>query len=164
MTSLLLIIDLQKNFINEETKYCLKKIKKLLECNNYDYVAFTKFINDEDSSFYKILNWKGCMTEEDRQIMVDTKDYKILEKRTYTAFNKELRNYIKDNNIDVIYLCGIDTDACVLKTALDLFDNEYNVKVIENCTMSHSGQENHDIAIHLLRKLIGNDNVINEVI
>ena len=101
--SLLLIIDLQKNFINNETENCLKRIKKLLSSNKYNYIAFTK-------------------------------------------------------------LCGIDTDACVLKTALDLFDSGYNVKVIENCTMSHSGQENHYMAIHLLKKLIGKDNVINEVI
>lgn len=160
MSTLLLVIDLQKNFINEETKYCHKKIKKLLDCNNYDFIAFTKFINDEDSNFYKTLNWKGCMTEEDRQIMVDTKDHKVFEKRTYTAFNKEFKDYIKDNNIDTIYLCGIDTDACVLKTALDLFDNDYNVKVIEDCSMSHSGYKMHESAINILKKNIGSNNVI----
>lgn len=160
MISLLLIIDLQKNFINEETKYCLKKIKKLLECNNYDYIAFTKFINDEDSNFYKTLNWKGCMTTEDRQIVVDTKDYKVFEKRTYTAFNKKFKDYIEDNNIDTIYLCGIGTDACVLKTALDLFENDYDVKVIEDCSMSHSGYKKHESAIDILKKNIGSNNVI----
>ncbi len=158
--SLLLIIDLQKNFINEETKYCLKKIKKLLDCKKYDYIAFTKFINDEDSNFYKILNWRGCITEEDRQIMIDTKNYKVFEKRTYTALNDELKNYIKDNNITNIYLCGIDTDACVLKTALDLFDNNYNVKVIEDCCASHTGYKMHESAIDILKKNIGSNNVI----
>ena len=64
--SLLLIIDLQKNFINNETENCLKRIKKLLSSNKYNYIAFTKFINDENSPFYKILNWQGCMTEDDK--------------------------------------------------------------------------------------------------
>lgn len=160
MSSLLLIIDLQKKFINKETKEVIQIIKELLDCKNYDYVAFTKFINDEDSNFYRTLNWKGCITEEDRQIMVDTKDNKIFEKRTYTAFNEEFREYIKDNNIDTIYLCGIDTDACVLKTALDLFENNYNVKVIEDCSMSHSGYKMHESAIDILKKNIGSNNII----
>ena len=36
-----------------------------------------------------------------------------------------------ENHIEQIYLCGIDTDACVFKTALDLFENEYDVYVLE---------------------------------
>ena len=67
---------------------------------------------------------------------------------------------IDSNNIETIYLCGIDTDACVLKTALDLFENKFDVKVIEDCSMSHSGIEYHNSAINMLRKLIGNQNVI----
>ena len=63
------------------------------------------------------------MTEEDRRIVIDTKDNRVLEKRTYTALTPELMTYLKENKIKDIYLCGIDTDACVLKTAIDLFEN-----------------------------------------
>ena len=157
---LLLIIDLQESFINESTKLLPQKIEKLLISNKFDYIVFTKFINDDNSNFYRILNYKGCMTEKDRNIVIDTKNYKIIEKRVYTAYNDELKSYIDSNNIKTIYLCGIDTDACVLKTALDLFENNLDVKVIEDCSMSHSGIEYHNSAINMLRKLIGNQNVI----
>ena len=157
---LLLVIDLQESFINECTKLLPPKIEKLLICNKFDYIVFTKFINDDKSDFYRILNYKGCMTEKDRNIVIDTKNYKIIEKRVYTAYNDELKSYIDSNNIKTIYLCGIDTDACVLKTALDLFENNLDVKVIEDCSMSHSGIEYHNFAINMLRKLIGNQNVI----
>lgn len=157
---LLIVIDVQKNFINENTEFLIDKIHQLLNTHKFDDVIFTKFINEQNSPFYKVLNWNGCMSEEDQKIMVDTQNYKVLEKRTYTAVTNELIDYIKESNITTIYLCGIDTDACVLKTSLDLFDMGYNVKIIENCTRSHSGQENHDMAIHLLKKLIGKDNII----
>ena len=157
---LLLIIDLQESFINECTKLLPQKIEKLLISNKFDYIVFTKFINDDNSNFYRILNYKGCMTEKDRNIVIDTKNYKIIEKRVYTAYNDELKSYIDSNNIKTIYLCGIDTDACVLKTTLDLFENNLDVKVIEDCSMSHSGIEYHNSAINMLRKLIGNQNVI----
>ena len=126
----------------------------------FEYVVFTKFINDTNSQYYNTLNYKGCMTEEDRKIVLDTKNYKVIEKKVYTALNDELNQYIKDNNIDEIYVCGIDTDACVMKTALDLFENNYNVKVIEDCSMSHSGADIHNNAVGILKKLIGKENVI----
>ena len=160
MNNLLLIIDLQENFINDNTKNVPNSIKKLIDSNITNHIVFTKFINDDSSNFYKILNYKGCMSEKDRNIVIDTKDYKIIEKRVYTAYNDELKLYINTNNIKTIYLCGIDTDACVLKTALDLFENNFDVKVIEDCSMSHSGIEYHISAINMLRKLIGNQNVI----
>lgn len=160
MNNLLLIIDLQENFINDNTKNVPNSIKKLIDSNITNHIVFTKFINDGSSNFYKILNYKGCMNEKDRNIVIDTKDYKIIEKRVYTAYNDELKLYIDNNNIKTIYLCGTDTDACVLKTALDLFENKFDVKVIEDCSMSHSGIEYHNSAINMLRKLIENQNVI----
>lgn len=159
-TSLLLVIDVQRNFINKNTRDIPKRIEKLINENNFKYIVFTKFINDENSNFYKVLNYRGCIRNEDREIVVDTKDNRVLEKRTYTALTSELMTYLKENKIKDIYLCGIDTDACVLKTAIDLFENNYNVKVIEYCTMSHSGRRYHKFAIKMLKKLIGKDSVI----
>ena len=123
MNNLLLVIDLQENFINDNSKNVPNSIKKLIDGNIANHVVFTKFINDDISNFYKILNYKGCMNEEDRNIV-------------------------------------IDTDACVLKTALDLFENNFDVKVIEDCSISHSGIEYHNFVINMLKKLIGIQNVI----
>lgn len=159
-TSLLLVIDVQNNFINKHTKNIPNRINKLIKDNKFNYVVFTKFINNKSSNFYKILNYKGCIEENDKEIVIDTKNNKILEKRTYTALNKELIDYIEKNKINTIYLCGIDTDACVLKTAIDLFESNYNVKVIENCCMSHSGKKYHKHAIEMLKKLIGKENIL----
>lgn len=51
--SLLLIIDLQKDFINKKTDKLPNKILKLIDSNAFDYVAFTKFINSENNDFYR---------------------------------------------------------------------------------------------------------------
>lgn len=158
--TLLLVIDVQNNFINKKTKFIIKRVQNVLKSNKFDVVAFTKFINSKNCNFYKILNYRGCIKAEDHQISIETYDKKVFEKETYTALNDELKQFIKDNNIKQICLCGIDTDACVLKTALDLFDNGYLIKVIEDCSMSHSGKKYHKMAIKLLKKLIGKENII----
>lgn len=67
MRSLLLVIDLQNIFINDHTSKLPNKIKEIIDNNKYDNVAFTKFVNFEDSIFVKKLNWRGCIQDEDKK-------------------------------------------------------------------------------------------------
>lgn len=160
MKKMLLVIDLQKSFVNKQTKKLPSKIDKLIDSNKYDYVVFTRFINDQKSLWVKKLNFKGCITEKDKQIVIDTKDYKVLDKNVYTAFNSELQTYIKNKKINQIYLCGLDTDACVYKTAVDLFENNYDVYILKNYCMSNAGRKTHRYAIKNLKRLIGDNSII----
>lgn len=118
MNRLLLVIDVQNDFINEHTKNILTEIKELVDSNKYDLTAFTRFINDENSIWYKKLNYKGCMTKEGQAIAINTKNNKVFDKNIYTAVNDELKKYIQKNNISKIYLCGFDTDAWFKKLLL----------------------------------------------
>ncbi len=160
MNRLLLVIDVQNDFINEHTKNILTKIKELVDSNKYDLTAFTRFINDENSIWYKKLNYKGCMTKEGQAIAINTKNNKVFDKNIYTAVNDELKKYIQKNNISKIYLCGFDTDACVQKTAIDLFEQNYDVYVLKDYCMSHLGKETHNFYINNLARLIGKDRII----
>lgn len=53
MKSLLLVIDLQNEFINKYTENLPDKIKEIIDNNKFDDVAFTRFINFKDSVFVK---------------------------------------------------------------------------------------------------------------
>ena len=160
MKTLLLVIDVQNDFINQNTYETLERIKQLVNSNTYDIVAFTRFINDENSIWYKKLNYKGCITEEQKAIAIDTKNNKVFDKKVYTAVNDKLKEYIKENEISKIYLCGFDTDACVCKTALDLFEQNYDVYVLKDYCMSTKNKEIHELYINNLGRLIGKDKII----
>lgn len=160
MKTLLLVIDLQKAFINEYTKNLPNKIKDIIDTRQYDNVVFTRFINKKGSVYVKKLAWKKCINDEDKKIVIDVGRRKVIDKFTYTAINKELIEYINENKIEEIYLCGIDTDACVLKTALDLFELGYNIYVLKDYCTSTSGENIHNNAVEILRKNIGEKYVI----
>ena len=160
MKKLLLVIDVQKSFITEDTKKILPKIEKLIDSNLYDDVVFTRFINSYESRFYKDLNYEGCINESTSSLAIDSKKYKVIEKYAYTSLTDELKEYIKDNNIEKIYLCGFDTNACVLKTALDLFEQDYDFYLLKNYCGSSSGIRLHDDAILNLSILIGSNKII----
>lgn len=155
---LLLIIDLQKAFINENTEYLISKIKNIL--NQYDKIIFTRFINTKDSIFSKELNYYGCIDNESKKIVIDTGNNTIIDRKFYTAYNKELQDYIKYNDITEIYLCGIDIDCCVLKTAFDLFENGYNVFILKDLCASTLGIKRKNEALEILKRNIGKKRII----
>lgn len=160
MKKMLLVIDLQKSFINPNTEFLISKIDSLVNSGSYDLVVFTKFINDNDSMWVKKLNYKGCISLEDRKIMINTKDNIVLEKSLYTAYSDNLINLINLFKIDEVHLCGIDTECCVLKTAFDLFENGYNIKVLKDYSACTHGKESNKNALDIIARNIGKSNVI----
>ena len=128
--------------------------------NKYDNIVFTRFINSEDNPNYKTAKWYGCMNEESIKIPIDTKDYKIIDKGTYTAYNDELIKYIKDNNIDNIYIAGFDVDCCVFVTALNLFENNYNTYILKDYVYSCISEDLKEEIVDILKRCIGEDHVI----
>lgn len=158
--SLLVVIDLQNEFINDNTYDSISAITKLIDLNKFSHVIFTRFINSNNNPTFTKLNWNGCLDEESKKICIDTNNYKILDKETYSAYNSDLVNYINDNRIDNIYLCGIDIECCVLITAMNLFENGYNVYVLKDYSYCTNGIERKNNAIEILKRNIGNDRVI----
>lgn len=161
MNSLLLVIDLQNQFINKHTKLLPKKIEELINSKKYNFVAFTKFLNSTESIFYKSLNWEGCITTESRELAICSGGGEpIFEKTIYSALNQELKNFIAKNKISKIYLCGIDTECCVLKTALDMFESGLDVYVLKDYCACTRGKHRHNNALKILKRNIGKDKVI----
>ncbi|MBO4815515.1 MAG: cysteine hydrolase [Clostridia bacterium] len=160
MNKLLLIIDVQNSFINQNTMFLLDKINNLIAEEKYNNIVFTRFINDENNMCYKKLKYTGCIKEEERRISIETRGKKVIDKSTYTALNEELIKYLCENNINEIYLCGIDTECCVLKTALDMFEKGYNIYILKDyCACTH-GIERHNNAIKILERNIGKKFII----
>ena len=157
---LLLVIDLQNAFINDNTNHLIKKINNLIHNSRYDNIVFTRFINNNDSIWTKKLNYNECISDESKKIVIDTNNNLVIDKNIYSAFTDKLKKYIIDNNIKNIYLCGIDTECCVLKTALDLFENGYNIYVLKEYCACTRGITRHNNAIEILKSNIGEKYVI----
>ena len=158
--SLLIVIDFQNAFINKNTAKAKKEIPQLLKENKFDDVLFTRFINDEQNPVCLRLGWNKCIDGGSKEICMDTANYRVFDKKTYTALNDEMRTYIVKEEIDAIYLCGIDIECCVLATALNMFENNYNIRVLEKYVYCMCGEKGKRNAIEILKRNIGEQNVI----
>lgn len=157
MMKILVVIDLQRAFINDNTKYLIDRIDNLVSSNYFDKVIFTKFINYEGSIYTRKVNYNRCISLEDREIMIDTKENLVIDKTIYSAYDGIIDFITSD---DIIYLCGIDSECCVFKTALDLFENGYDVKVLKDYSACTHGEESNKYILNVIARNIGKSNVI----
>jgi len=77
----------------------------------------------------------------------------LFEKVSYSIFkSNEFANFLKRNQITKLWLCGIDIDACVLASAFDAFDLNYEVEVLTDLSLSHSGERLDNAALKIIKK------------
>ena len=73
---------------------------------------------------------------------------RVVEKHTYDAFfETELRGFLRFRQIDTVYLAGIETNICVLCTALSSLTNGFATVVLEDCV----GTSSPDLHVPALR-------------
>lgn len=160
---ILLCIDVQKGFVNDSSKNIIHPIIESSKNPIFDCVIATKFVNSKKSVYYNSLNWKHLIDKSEIEL-VDGLFYTVcLNKYSYSACTASFSNILKKYNItkaDEIYICGIDTDCCVMFTAVDLFQKGYNIYLYEDLCASTGGKEVHDAAIKILKRNIGKNRVI----
>ncbi|KAI8882458.1 Isochorismatase hydrolase [Backusella circina FSU 941] len=83
---------------------------------------------------------------------LDISDASIsLEKTKFSMYLPEVSELLKKKNIKSVLLLGIESHVCVLQTALELLENEYDVHVIADGVSSQNYPE-IDIAIARMRQ------------
>lgn len=163
MKSALLVIDVQEYFLNEITRDIPVKIARFILNNGdkFDFILFFKFVNERKSNWVKILDWERMLKPEETIIASDLrkflkKDNVFIKKAAFSIFRVEkFQEFVRDKNISKLYICGLDTHACVYGSTMEGFERGFDVKVIEDlCAASH-GTSYHQNAIDSLKRILG---------
>jgi nicotinamidase-related amidase len=159
MSDPLLVIDVQNGFINDFTKHVVERIRSLIDSGDYGPVIFTRFINEPGSPFHKFVDWHDCETEPETSIVDDLQRYAredlTFSKPGFAGISLELRAYLKEHGFERVFLVGVDTDMCVLKIALDVFDLGIEPIVLTDCCASTAGLQSHLAGLAVLARNIG---------
>jgi len=158
-------VDLQKGFLTDKiiASGYIEKIEKFLATLSRDEVVLSKFINHPDSAFIRVLEWNRMQTDDpDTQLFgnLEIAGYDVVEKTGYTAWVPTVIEKAHARAVEEIVIFGLDTDACVLKTALDVFDAGLCPLVLKDLSASSGGQTRHNIGIDLLNITIDQKHVL----
>lgn len=155
----LLVVDVQTGFINEFTHHIPPRVARLIEQGAYSPILFTRFINSPESPYTHLLKWDGCNNEPETNLSVDLMPYIqpqfVFSKPGLCGIPVELANYLREHEIQQVAVAGIDTDMCVLKIAMDLFDQGIEPIVLTDCCASTAGLQAHLAGLAVLSRNIG---------
>ncbi|HEY9872897.1 MAG TPA: isochorismatase family cysteine hydrolase [Candidatus Obscuribacterales bacterium] len=159
MSEPLLIVDVQPGFINDFTHHIPQRVVKLLERDEYEPILFTRFINGSDGPYSRFLGWDGCDREPETNIVPELEPFAqqnfVFSKAGLCGLPDELADYLREQRIERVFIVGIDTDMCVLKIAMDLFDIGIEPIVIADCCASTAGLQAHLAGLAVLSRNIG---------
>lgn len=159
---LLIIIDLQKGFITPCSSHLVPALNLIQE--KFSKVVFTKFHNPDPSPFRAILDYQKLSpaSADTALALMPRRDALIIDRPYYTCVTSELADYLKKMDAREVYVTGIATEACVLKSVLDLFERNIRPLVVEDLCASDQAKHYHNVAIELMAKLIGKDQIIRQ--
>lgn len=156
----LLIIDVQKGFINEWTSHVPARVESLQ--SSFDSVIVTRLYNPQRSLYRRLTGWSefSLGATETQLAFTPSGQATIIDKSTYNGLGDPLVAQFKSESVNRVHLCGIATEGAVLLTAAGLFEQGIEPVVLAHACGSDAGHELHEAALQILRRLIGPKQVI----
>lgn len=153
----LIIIDVQNEFIDHETERVVQFIARLLDDEHWDFVIQSRWENCSGSQYETRLGYHAGHSGQSEPFFDPPGGY-IFSRATYSCANDELLKLISKD--DDIYVTGLETDACVMATLFDLWDLGYSFHVYEKGVGTTAG-DLQEPAIRMIRRQFGKNTVIS---
>jgi nicotinamidase-related amidase len=166
LETVLVVIDMQDGFLNAHSRHILPNVVQLVSAfrDRSLPIIFTKFQNFPGSPFERLLNWKELHSSDPHiEIAADLAEFIQIEitKYTYTAMTDDMQALIENNQWRNLVICGIATESCVLKTAIDAFEHNLRPLVVADSCASDTGLEAHTAGIRVLEITIGKNQILD---
>ena len=163
MANPLLIVDVQLGFLNKYTEHLAERVATLIARGEYDPILFTRFVNLPNGPYPRFLDWDACMGPPETDIAPELCQYVqeelVFTKPGYAGISDELADYLTEQRFEQITIVGIDTDMCVLKVTMDIFDLNIRPIVLADCCGSTAGLQSHLAGLAVLARNIGADHL-----
>jgi nicotinamidase-related amidase len=158
----LIVVDMQNGFLGQHTEAVIPAVAHLARHwqDAGGATVFTRFVNAPGSPFERLLGWTQVATTPETDITASLEPHLqrahfVLDKPAYTIFTPEGRQLIEAAGWSDLVFCGVDTDSCVLKSALDAFELGYTPWIATDATSSHGGPVIHEAGLAVAARSVG---------
>lgn len=166
--SALVIVDMQNGFVREKSAHVVPIIvditRRWQEAGGD--TVFTRYLNPPGSTFERLIHWTKLRDAPETDIVPElaplaARATAVVDKTIYSLFNEEGARLVVDHGWTDLYICGIATESCVLKTAVDAFERDITPWLIADASASHAGSAVHDAGILVSSRFIGKGQIIS---
>ncbi|GAB1819318.1 cysteine hydrolase family protein [Herbidospora sp. RD11066] len=166
-TSVLVVIDAQNGFISEHSSPAIPVIASLVERwqASGGSVVFTRYLNYDGSPYERLIRWSKVKTSPEIDIVPELlpmagKATAVVDKTIYSFFSEKGDQLARKYGWRDFYICGLDTESCVLKTVVDAFERDLTPWLIADASASHAGQVAHDAGLFVASRFVGKGQII----
>ncbi|MGH3430301.1 MAG: cysteine hydrolase family protein [Mycobacteriales bacterium] len=162
----LVVIDVQNGFVRSGSRHVVPAITNLVSRWGAagGAIVFTRYFNYENSPFERIMGWKQMRGAPETELISELKPYvtgqTVLDKTIYSALTEETAGLVAERGWTDLMICGIATESCVCKTAVDAFERGLIPWVVTDACASPAGREAHDAGLLVTRRFIGSDQLL----
>jgi nicotinamidase-related amidase len=157
----LLVVDVQNGFLNRFTAHIPGRVAALIAREGSDPVLFTRFVNAPGGPYHRFLDWHECAEPPETDLAPElaalADPARVYTRPGYTGISEALAADLRASSLEEIAVVGIDTDMCVLKVAMDVFDLGIRPVVLMDCCASTAGLQAHLAGLAVLARNIGAD-------
>jgi len=146
MKRALIVTDIQDDFLGNTQDYIVQLAQKYLSerGKDYDLIILTR--------------WVHADIEGRDTLLLSHPDARVVDKRTYSAYNDEVKQLLTEKDIEEVHLAGVDAEMTILATMYSLLDGGYEVKLLERLIASYHCRNWE--ALTVARHVIGDENVL----
>ncbi|MEV0325439.1 cysteine hydrolase [Micromonospora echinospora] len=163
----LIVIDMQNGFITAHSRHVIPKVVELVErweAKGHP-VVFTRYRNYAGSPFERLIHWAKLQGPPETDIVPELAEHAgraraVIDKTIYSYFNDDGTALAARECWTDLVFCGIDTESCVLKSAVDAFERDLTPWVVVDAAASHAGQATHDAGLLVTRRFIGGGQLV----
>ncbi|MDH6579500.1 isochorismatase family cysteine hydrolase [Kitasatospora sp. MAP5-34] len=158
----LIVVDMQNGFLNDHTRHLVPVVADLVDqwTKAGRPVVFTRYLNYPGSPFERLIHWTRLRDAPETDLAPELHDRAhraaaVIDKPAYSWFTPEgIALAAAEGWRDLIF-CGVATESCVLKSAVDAFERDFTPWVVTDACASDAGPDVHDAGLRIARRFIG---------
>lgn len=161
-TSVLVVIDMQKGFVREKSAHVVPVVVDLVRRWQAagGATVFTRFLNHPGSPYERLIGWTQLSSAPQVDLVDELQPYvahaaAVVDKPGYTLFTSRGTEVVAAGGWRDLVICGLTTESCVCKTAVDAFEMDLTPWVVTDACGSHAGAEAHEAGLLVTRRFIG---------
>jgi nicotinamidase-related amidase len=166
-SAVLVVIDMQNGFVRQPSQHVVPAVVDLVDRWQAagGATVFTRFINYPGSPYERLIGWSRVAEAPETDLVDALRPYAAratatVDKPGYTLFTDHGTQVIADGGWSDLVFCGLTTESCVCKSAVDAFERDFTPWVVTDACGSHGAVEAHEAGLLILRRFIGQGQMI----
>lgn len=166
--AVLVVVDMQQGFVHPNSEYVVPRVVDLVRRWHEagGALIFTRFLNWSDSPYERFFAWSALMNSPQTDLIAELEPYAagpnatVVDKPFYTLFTAAGEQVVSEGGWTDLVICGLTTESCVLKTAVDTFERHLTPWVITDACATHAGENANEAGLLVMSRFIGRGQLV----